>query len=89
MYIWFPYNTLISWVRPYKTPPLKARKASTAKDLTMTLLPPGILYGFRIRTRSRLTVRITRKTALAAKLSKATSAQTPSPSASCSPNRAA
>jgi len=48
MYIWFPYNTLISRVRPYKTPPLKARKAGTAKDLTMPRLQAGILYGFRI-----------------------------------------
>jgi len=48
MYIWFPHNTLISPVRPYKTGPLKASKANNTKDLTMARVPPGFLYGFRI-----------------------------------------
>jgi len=46
MYIGFPYNTLISWVRPYKTPPLKARKARTGKDVGMPCVPEGDLIWF-------------------------------------------
>jgi hypothetical protein len=48
MYIWFAHNTLISSVHPYKALPLKARRATKTKDLTMPRVPPGLSYGFRI-----------------------------------------
>lgn len=47
-YIWFPHNPLISWVRPYNVPHLKARSTIRAKDLEMPCVPPGFAYGFRI-----------------------------------------
>jgi hypothetical protein len=49
---WFPYNTLISWVRSYRIPPLKTRSASTAKDFGIPVCQNGVLHGFRKQTRA-------------------------------------
>ena len=50
MYVWPPHDKLISWVRPHKTPPLKARKAGTTKGFGVPVYQKAILYGFRKQT---------------------------------------